>query len=110
MSITLETPSTTETEVWLVMNTVAEGEMEKLRKVIEGLDPELKKVLKYFIRHRSVGELIAIRELRGFYGVKDPAKSIGRLVDLGLVERGVGCYNISRKVVRMLNLSEEGGK
>ncbi len=81
---------------------------DDLKKVLRKLDPELRTVLKYFIRYRSVGELIAIRELRGLYRVEDPAKCIGRLVDLGLIERGMGCYNISRKVLKHLNAENKG--
>ncbi len=73
-----------------------------LRKVLKSLDKESLKVLKYFIRHRSVGELIAIRELRGLYRINDPAKCIGKLIDLGLLERGMGCYNISKDLLKAL--------
>ncbi len=69
---------------------------------INSLDNEGSKVLKYFIRYRSVGELLALRELKGLYGIKDPAKVIGYLLDLGLLERGLGCYNISKNVVKCL--------
>ncbi len=79
-----------------------------LKEILKGLDPELRTVLKYFIRYRSVGELIAIRELRGLYRIEDPAKCIGKLVDLGLIERGMGCYNISKRVLR--HLSSENGR
>jgi len=74
---------------------------EVLSKV-NSLDSEGSKVLKYFIRYRSIGELLALRELRGLYGIKDPAKVIGHLLDLGLLERGLGCYNISANVVKCL--------
>ena len=69
---------------------------------VNRLDSEGSKVLKYFIRYRSVGELLALRELKGLYGIKDPAKVIGHLLDLGLLERGLGCYNISRDVIKCL--------
>ena len=69
---------------------------------INSLDSEGSKVLKYFIRYRSVGELLALRELKGLYGIKDPAKVIGYLLDLGLLERGLGCYNISKNVIKCL--------
>jgi len=82
--------------------------IDDLRKIIRSLDQESLKVLKYFIRYRSVGELIAIRELRGLYRINDPAKYIGKLVDLGLLERGVGCYNISRDLVKALKSEELG--
>jgi len=81
---------------------------DDLKKAIKDLDQESLKVLKYFIKHRSVGELIAIRELRGLYRINDPAKCIGKLIDLGLLERGMGCYNISRDLLKLLKSKELG--
>ncbi len=75
---------------------------DDLKRVLKSLDQESLKVLKYFIKHRSVGELIAIRELRGIYRINDPAKCIGKLIDLGLLERGMGCYNVSKKLLEAL--------
>jgi len=72
---------------------------EHLATLIRILTPGERRVLKYFITYRSVGELLAVRELRGLYGVKEPLKVINRLVELGLLERGIGCYNVSRKVM-----------
>ncbi|MCD6428522.1 MAG: hypothetical protein J7L12_02775 [Desulfurococcales archaeon] len=80
---------------------------EEIMSKVNRLDSEGSKVLKYFIRYRSVGELLALRELKGLYGIKDPAKVIGHLLDLGLLERGLGCYNISRDVIKCL---ESDGK
>ena len=74
----------------------------KLRDLIKKLDRDSLITLKYFLQNKSVGELLAIRELRGLYKVKDPAKTLGKLVELGLLERGLGCYNISRRVFKML--------
>jgi len=65
--------------------------------VLSKLSKDELRVVKYFITYRSVGELLAIRELRGLYGIKDPGKVIMKLIDLGILERGVGCYNISRR-------------
>lgn len=75
---------------------------EELRKVIDSLNHDERVTLDYFVRNRSVGELLALRELRGLYRVKDPAKTLGRLVELGLLERGPGCYNLSRRVIEFL--------
>jgi len=75
---------------------------EEIMSKVNRLDSESSKVLKYFIRYRSVGELLALRELKGLYGIKDPAKVIGYLLDLGLLEHGLGCYNISRNVIKCL--------
>ena len=59
-------------------------------------------VLKYFIKNRSVGELVAFRELRGLYRIDDPAKVLRRLVELGILERGPGCYNLSKRIIEEL--------
>jgi len=76
--------------------------------VLKRLSDDEKKVLKYFITYRSVGELLAVRELRGLYKVRDPTKIIAKLIDLGIVSRGVGCYNISGKFLSYLR--RKGGK
>lgn len=73
-----------------------------LRKVIEGLDHDSLQALKYFVQNKSVGELLAVRELRGLYRIKDPLKVLGKLMELGLIERGVGCYNIRPEVIKAL--------
>jgi len=78
-----------------------------LRK-IEGLDHDSRQVLKYFVQNRSVGELLAVRELRGLYRIKDPLKVISGLIELGLLERGVGCYNIPTEVVKAIKHQAEG--
>ena len=87
------------------MNPYLKGDFMDCKEVVDKiskLDSECSKVLKYFIRYRSVGELLAFRELKGLYGIKDPAKVIGYLLELGLLERGLGCYNISRSVIKCL--------
>lgn len=74
----------------------------KFKEVLNSLTKEELVVLNYFIRYRSVGELIALRELKALYGVQEPSKVIGKLVYKGLVERGVGCYNISASLLKAL--------
>ena len=71
---------------------------EKIRELIRNLSSDERKVLNYFITYRSVGELVAIRELRGLYGIKEPLKIVIRLIDLGLIERGIGCYNLAKEL------------
>ena len=73
-----------------------------IRKVIEGLDRDSLQTLKYFVQNKSVGELLAVRELRGLYRIKDPLKVLSRLLELGLLERGIGCYNIRPEVIKAL--------
>jgi len=77
-------------------------DVEEIKKIIRTLSKEEVVVLNYFIRNRSVGELLALRELRGLYGIREPMKIINKLVDKGLLERGIGCYNISRNLIKMI--------
>lgn len=78
---------------------------DALSNVIRNLAEEDVAVLKYFLRYRSVGEILASRELRAM-GVKNPSKVLAKLVSLGLIERGVGCYTISREVLEAYRRSE----
>ena len=55
------------------------------------------KVLAYFIMEPSVGELIAVRELRAS-GIRRPEKIIGKLVDMGYLTHSLGCYNLSKEL------------
>ena len=75
-------------------------------EMLKKLSREEIKVVNYFITYRSVGELLAIRELKGIHGVKDPGKIIMKLIDLGILERGVGCYNISREFLKYIRSRE----
>ncbi len=75
-------------------------------EILRKLSKEEMKVVNYFVTYRSVGELLAIRELKGIYGVKDPGKVIMKLIDLGILERGVGCYNISRGFLKYIRSKE----
>lgn len=59
------------------------------------LDEDERKVLNYFIKNISVGEIIAEKELR-LEGVKDPRRIIRKLMDKGLIEHGEGCYNLAK--------------
>lgn len=65
---------------------------------INNLSDEEKKVLEYFLQNVSVGVIIAVRELKAFYRVEDPKAVIRRLMDLGLLEQGYGCYNLSKTI------------
>jgi len=59
------------------------------------LDEDERKVLSYFIKNVSVGEIIAEKELR-LEGISDPRKVIRKLIDRGLIEHGEGCYNLAK--------------
>ncbi|MCD6324094.1 MAG: hypothetical protein J7L55_03190 [Desulfurococcales archaeon] len=77
-------------------------DVAKIKEAINSLDRGSKLVLKYFVQNRSVGELLALRELRGLYRIKDPARILARLTEMGLLERAPGCYNIPKKVLKAL--------
>ncbi len=77
-------------------------------EILRKLSNDERKVIKYFITYRSVGELLAVRELRGLYKIKDPTKVIAKLIDLGVLSRGIGCYNISEKFLKYIK--RRGGK
>lgn len=59
-------------------------------------EKEIEIAMKYFKENISVGELIALRELK-YRGVKDPEKVISKLIRMGVIEKGEGCYNLVRK-------------
>ncbi len=61
------------------------------------LSDEERKVLNYFMKHISVGEIIAEKELR-LEGIKDPREVIRKLMEKGLIERGEGCYNLAKNI------------
>lgn len=51
---------------------------------------------KYFRKYISVGEIIAIRDLKAL-GVKEPEKVISELMKRGIIEKGEGCFNLVRE-------------
>lgn len=53
------------------------------------------KVLDYFVRNISVGEILAVIEIKRMYGIDDPESVIRSLIEKGLLERGEGCYNLA---------------
>jgi uncharacterized membrane protein len=73
-------------------------EPELLEKLLSGLSPEEKRVMNYFISNISVGEIVAERELEVFEGIKNPKEVLDALVSKGLLEKGAGCYNLSKKL------------
>ncbi|BBD73994.1 hypothetical protein HS1genome_2383 [Sulfodiicoccus acidiphilus] len=58
-------------------------------------EKEIELAIKYFKENISVGELIAVRELMA-EGVKEPEKVIEALLQMGIIERGEGCFNLVR--------------
>ncbi len=77
-----------------------------VRKLIKSLNDEQRKALRYFCVNRSVGELLALKELQALHKVKEPSKVIAKLVEVGVLVRGQGCYSISKD---FLNAVKEAG-
>ncbi len=71
---------------------------KSLAEIVRSLSSEELIALRYFVKYKSVGEILASRELRAL-GVRNPSRVLARLASLGLVKRGVGCYTISREVL-----------
>jgi len=51
--------------------------------------------IKYFKNVISVGEILAVRELKAL-GVREPETTIAKLIEMGIIEKGEGCYNLVR--------------
>jgi len=75
-----------------------EGQGLDLEKALSSLSEEERKVLKYFLQNVSVGEIVAARELQVLEGVREPLKVVYSLIKKGLLERGSGCFNLSRQL------------
>ncbi len=71
--------------------------MELKRLNLKALSPEERKVIEYFMNYLSVGELIALRELRSM-GIRKPEEVIADLLEKGLLEKGDGCYNLPKEL------------
>ena len=69
-----------------------------LLNVVRDLSEEELAALRYFLKYRSVGEILATRELRSA-GLRNPSKVLAKLASLGLIRRGVGCYTISQELL-----------
>ncbi|MCE4617101.1 MAG: hypothetical protein F7C32_00740 [Desulfurococcales archaeon] len=79
-----------------------EREALELKSKIESLtDEEERIVMRYFIRYRSVGILIALAELKN-EGVKDPEEVIVRLIEKGLLEKGAASINLPAALRRYI--------
>jgi len=71
---------------------------DNLPAILKSLSDEELATLRYFLRYRSVGEILVSRELRAM-GIKNPSKILAKLVSLGLIKRGIGCYTVSKNVI-----------
>ena len=56
---------------------------------------DIQKAIKYFKNVISVGEIIALRELKAL-GIKNPEEVIAKLIEMKIIEKGEGCYNLVR--------------
>jgi len=81
---------------------MSSNEFKKLQEIIKRLTPKERRVLEYMIRNISVGEIIAVRELRSLYRIEDPEIILARLIELGLIQRGLACYNLSPMVKKAI--------
>jgi hypothetical protein len=71
---------------------------ERLEDILGSLSREEKIVLNYFIKNLSVGEILAVKELRLLHRLEDPIRVIDILIRKGLLEKGAGCISLSRRV------------
>ncbi len=74
-----------------------------IRKILSqySLSDEERRVLEYFIKNISVGEIIAEKELK-LFGVDDPLKVIRNLIEKNLIEHGEGCFNLSKEIRKIV--------
>ena len=74
-------------------NTTAKA-MELIERA-RRLPKELRIVFEYFYKNLSVGDLRAVKELERI-GINDPQDKIDKLIEEGLIERGIDCYNLAK--------------
>lgn len=73
-----------------------------IRKFLRSLNEDQRKTLKYFCSNKSVGELLALKELQALHKVKEPGKIIAKLIEVGVLVRGQGCYSVSKSFLTAL--------
>ncbi|WP_338600580.1 hypothetical protein V6M85_12230 [Sulfolobus tengchongensis] len=56
---------------------------------------EIEIAIEYFKTYVSVGEIIAVMDLKA-KGISNPQAVISKLIEMGIIERGEGCYNLVR--------------
>ena len=74
---------------------MAGEEALRLLEEVRRLGPRERKVFEYFRKYVSVGDIRAVMDLEKL-GVKDAQEAIDRLIELGVLERGIDCYNLSK--------------
>lgn len=80
---------------------------DELERLIEQLDLEERIVFEYFRKNLSVGEIIAVKELKLIHRIDDPLKVIDSLIKKNLLEKGVGCINLSNRAKELLKRRKE---
>ena len=78
--------------------------LKRIKEEIRGstLSDEEWRALEYFVKNLSVGEIIAVIDLRRIVKVNEPERVLRRLVERGILERGEGCYNLSARLRRII--------
>ncbi len=75
---------------------------EELESLLSQLSPEERVVFEYFRKNLSVGEILAVKELKLIHKIDDPLRIIDSLIEKNLLEKGAGCINLSSKVKELL--------
>ncbi|NPA05103.1 MAG: hypothetical protein GXO09_03295 [Crenarchaeota archaeon] len=70
--------------------------LRRLKQLIASMTAEELKAFGYIWDNISVGEIIYERDMFRHYGIEKPHVVARRLRELGVVERGEGCYNLAR--------------
>ncbi|NPA84727.1 MAG: hypothetical protein GXO07_01820 [Crenarchaeota archaeon] len=60
------------------------------------MTPEERVVVEYFVTFKSVGEIIALQELRR-KGIKRPTLVLDELIRKGIIRYGEGCYSLAKE-------------
>jgi len=60
------------------------------------LTKEERIAVQYFVSFKSVGELIALRDLN-LKGIKRPTLVLDSLVKKGIIRKGEGCYSLAKE-------------
>jgi len=76
-----------------------QSEVYALLRRAEELRGDYRRVYMYFVKHLSVGDLRAVEDLERM-GIENPQAIIEELVELGILERGLDCYNLVRPLHR----------
>jgi DNA-binding MarR family transcriptional regulator len=81
--------------------------MKELQDILKDLSDEERKVLEYFIKNISIGEILAVKEIRLLYGIDKPEKVLDSLIIKGLIEKAPGCFNLSRRLREIIKRSSK---